>query len=231
MRWNPPWASRGLGYFTTPKTVEYRVTRSDLSVIFERPEDQVPHGLCLRAGALVKASANPVFPRTFAQKIGEDRSRWIKRGGSAEAFDKLEACVYLADKDFGRSKNIDIRAHERLHARALRADPQDLRILKFMEDLFERSGEDRFLPLAMRNFAAEKRLSARGNNMEEMLARVEGFEAAMRDAQRSPKKAEQIKGYLDVMTTEYGGRDFTRFREALKRTGYTPARVLREALR
>ena len=228
--WNPPWMRQRLGYFTSPRTIEYRLTRRELAAIFGRSEDSVPHGFCIDAKSVLRALGSDPEPDTaaFIGQVRADLARWRKGGGTEETFGKLKICVYLTDDEIARSRYIDTRAHELLHAKVpARESGHDLRLLRFLERLFESKGEDRFLPLTMSNFAYEMRWSPKGNNIEEVLARVEGFEAAERDIQRKGLSP----AYLDLMTSQYGGKDFTRFREALKRTGYTPARVLREALR
>ena len=230
-RWNPPWsAGSRLGYFTGPKTIEYRLTRKELAAIFGRDEQSVPHGFCIDARSVLRALQSEGGENTasFLRQVRADLARWEKGGGTEETFGKLKLCVYLIDPDIQRSRYIDTRAHERLHAKVpSRESGHDLRLLRFLERLFESKGEDRFLPLAMSNFSFEMRWSPKGNNVEEVLARVEGYEAAERDIRRKGLSP----AYLDLMTSQYGGKDFTKFREALKRTGYTPARVLREASR
>lgn len=257
--WNPPWRSRSLGYFTSPKTVEYRLTPVQMAVLFGREVHEIPGGFCTDVSSLIGHLVRLEAPTTADQSTGwgviesdevprmspeerarlgretanglrrqilNDRKRWMAAGNTGSSFDMLRVCVGLNDPTRDRTAHIDTRAHELLHAKSPANDPEhDLRLLRFLERLFERGGEDRFLPLRLRNYAYEKRWSVHGNLVEEVLARVEGYNAAERDILRR-KKGTTV---LDIRASEYGGRDFIEFRDALGRMGYTPARVLREA--
>ncbi len=263
MTWTPPWSSRALGYFTSPKTIEYRFTRRELAALFGREENTVPGGFCTDIGSMVQhliaqrgapavdqaagwgeieadPATRPMTPEERARaqkevaedllrKIDKDRQRWLNNGGTVESFNKLKMCGHLDDPLVSRSIRVDTRAHERLHSKVQeRVENADLKLLRFLETLFERNGENRFLPLTMRNISMQKRWSyARDNHVEEVLARVEGYAAAERDILRK----KQNPAGLRIIHQEYGGSDFEAFRQALARTGYTPARVLREALR
>lgn len=279
MTWIPPWSSRALGYFTSPKTVEYRLTRREMAVLFNREEHEVPGGFCIDVKSMVAhlrsnlgaptadqsagwgvIEADPAPQRispeerarlgrevaaSFLGRIEKDRERWIRNGGTSDGFEKLKMCTQLDDPNLTRTVRVDVRAHERLHAkspkvleqdiREARAStrPYDLRLLEFLQNLFERHGENRLLPQVMRKISMQKNWSVHGNNMEEVLARVEGYAAAERDLARPARRARgaDLEAGLRILHSEYGGADFEEFRQALARSGYTPSRVLREALR
>lgn len=241
----------GLGFFTAAHgqvTVEYRLNPELLGMLFNRDTDTVPHGFCTTVSRLYDL-ARKRGVQTVVDLLDADSVGWTRRGRDPDDFGYAQVCVSIHDEFLRRDRYLDVRNHEHFHAQvgtyrqkvigraATQSEEERFRenetVVEYLTELFKDAGVPDALDVvvSMHSYSLDLKWSYTGRYMEEVLARVVGYDALVTDLRRKGDSDAEIEQRTGIPRSQYGGKVFVAFRKALGRTGKSPFVIMQEAIR